>query len=201
MDTELLLATLVFLLPMCFTPGPNNVLCAAHGSQHGFRESLPMISGMAVGWSTLGLIVAAATGIIENNQRVFDLITYLGVAFIAYLSFTIASSKPLEEGERSKERIGFYTGLALQFVNGKAYIHFGVLMTSFGSVFGTDFFGKAALVLLNLACGLPAVMTWTASGTILRRAFTTPESARILNLAMGGLLLVVAVWLIIPANN
>ena len=35
MDSALLAATLVFIIPMCFSPGPNNVLCAAHGSQHG----------------------------------------------------------------------------------------------------------------------------------------------------------------------
>ena len=103
MDTDMLVATLVFLLPMCFSPGPNNVLCAAHGSQHGFRGSLTLISGMAVGWSTLGLLVAGATGILEENEAVFDLITYVGVAYIAYLSYKIATSKPLEEGEQSED--------------------------------------------------------------------------------------------------
>ena len=194
----MLVATVAFLLPMCFTPGPNNVLCAAHGSQHGFRESLPMISGMAVGWTTLGLIVAGATGIIEENQEIFDLITYLGVAFIAFLSYKIATSKPLQGSEQSGERLGFSTGVALQFVNGKAYVHFGVLMTNFGALFGAGFSGKALLVILNLAFGLPAVMTWTASGSVLRRAFTTPESARMLNLAMGAMLLAVAIWLVMP---
>ena len=82
MDVDLFVATIAFLLPMCFTPGPNNVLCAAHGSQHGFRNSLPMILGMAVGWTILGLIVAGATGIIEENRGIFEAITYLGVGFI-----------------------------------------------------------------------------------------------------------------------
>ncbi|DAC43618.1 MAG TPA: LysE family translocator, partial [Candidatus Poseidoniales archaeon] len=29
MDTTALIALLVFIVPMCFTPGPNNMLCAA----------------------------------------------------------------------------------------------------------------------------------------------------------------------------
>ena len=194
----MLAATLAFLLPMCFSPGPNNVLCAAHGSQHGFRQSLSMISGMALGWSTLGLIVAVATGAIQEFQRAFDLITYVGVAYIAYLSFKIATSKPLEKGERSEERLGFSTGVALQFVNGKAYVHFGVLMTSFGTLFGTTLSGKVLLILLNLVCGLPAVMTWAAFGTVLRRAFATPESAKLLNWGMGSMLFAVAIWLVFP---
>ena len=92
----------------------------------------------------------------------------------------------------------FVTGATIQVVNGKAWIHFLVLMTSFGTLFGTGFTGKVLLVLLNLACGLPAVMTWAAFGTVLRRAFSTPESARVLNYIMGLSLFAVAIWIALP---
>ena len=198
MDYELFIASMAFILPMCFTPGPNNVLCAAHGSQHGFRGTLTLISGMAVGWSALGLFVAGATDLIEENQTAFDLLTYVGAAYIAYLSYKIATSKILDQGEENSERLGFLTGATIQVVNGKAWIHFLVLMTSFGTLFGTGFTGKVLLVLLNLACGLPAVMTWAAFGTVLRRAFSTSKSARVLNLVMGLSLFAVAIWVAMP---
>ena len=198
MDYELFIASMAFILPMCFTPGPNNVLCAAQGSQHGFRGTLALISGMAVGWSALGLFVAGATDLIEENQTAFDLLTYVGAAYIAYLSYKIATSKILDQGEENSERLGFLTGATIQVVNGKAWIHFLVLMTSFGTLFGTGFTGKVLLVLLNLACGLPAVMTWAAFGTVLRRAFSTPKSARALNLVMGLSLFAVAIWVAMP---
>ena len=198
MDIELLIASLAFIIPMCFSPGPNNVLCAAHGSQHGFRETLILISGMAFGWSTLGLFVAVATDLIEENQAVFDLLTYVGATYIAYLSYKIATSNTIEKDEEESERLGFMTGATIQVVNGKAWIHFLVLMTSFGTLFGTGFTGKVLLVLLNLACGLPAVMTWAAFGTVLRRAFSTPESARVLNRVMGLSLFAVAIWIAMP---
>ena len=198
MDIELLIASLAFIIPMCFSPGPNNVLCAAHGSQHGFRETLILISGMAFGWSALGLFVAVATDLIEENQAVFDLLTYVGATYIAYLSYKIATSNTIERDEEESERLGFLTGATIQVVNGKAWIHFLVLMTSFGTLFGTGFTGKVLLVLLNLACGLPAVMTWAAFGTVLRRAFSTPESARVLNRVMGLSLFAVAIWIAMP---
>tara|TARA_B100000575_G_C22988974_1_gene570349 strand:- start:243 stop:842 length:600 start_codon:yes stop_codon:yes gene_type:complete len=198
MDFELFIAAMVFIVPMCFTPGPNNVLCAAHGSQHGFSGTLTLISGMAVGWSALGLFVAAATDLIEENKTVFDLLTYIGALYIAYLSYKIATSKGLEQGEQESDRLGFMTGATIQIVNGKAWIHFLVLMTSFGTLFGAGFTGKVLLVILNLACGLPAVMSWAAFGTVLRKAFTTPRSAKALNLTMGLSLFAVAVWVAMP---
>ena len=197
MDPALLLATLVFIIPMCFSPGPNNVLCAAHGSQHGLKGTLTLISGMAVGWSILGLFVGGATVFIEDNKEFFDLLTYIGAGYIAYLSFKIATSDPLAEESEENERLGFSTGVAIQFVNGKAWIHFLVLMTTFGALFGTGFAGKALLVLLNVMFGLPAVMSWAAFGTVLRRAFSTPSSAIALNRVMGASLFTVAVWIVI----
>ena len=153
---------------------------------------------MAFGWSILGLFVAVATDLIEENQAVFDLLTYVGATYIAYLSYKIATSNTIEQDEEKSERLGFLTGATIQVVNGKAWIHFLVLMTSFGTLFGTGFTGKVLLVLLNLACGLPAVMTWAAFGTVLRRAFSTPESARVLNRVMGLSLFAVAIWIALP---
>ena len=193
-ETGLLLATLAFIVPMCFTPGPNNVLCAAHGSQHGLRGTMPLITGMAVGWSSLGLFVGLATGFIEENREAFDALTMVGALYIAYLSFKIATAKPISDEEQSSERLGFPTGVSLQYVNGKAWIHFLVLMTSFGSLFGSGMVAKALLVLLNLVFGLPAVMTWAAFGNLLRRAFSSPQSAVTLNRVMGASLFGVALW-------
>lgn len=198
METDLLLATLAFIVPMCFTPGPNNVLCAAHGSQHGLRGTMPLILGMAIGWSTLGLFVGAATVFIEENEEFFQLLTYVGAAYIAYLAYKLATSSPIDTEHDQADRLGFRTGLVLQVVNGKAWIHFLVLMTAFGGLFGTGFAAKALLVLLNLTFGLPAVITWAAFGTLLRRVFSTERSARNLNTAMGVALFAVAVWIAMP---
>ena len=198
METDLLLATLAFIVPMCFTPGPNNVLCAAHGSQHGLRGTIPLILGMAIGWSTLGLFVGAATVFIEENEEFFQLLTYVGAAYIAYLAYKLATSSPIDTEHDQADRLGFRTGLVLQVVNGKAWIHFLVLMTAFGGLFGTGFAAKALLVMLNLTFGLPAVITWAAFGTLLRRVFSTERSARNLNTAMGVALFAVAVWIAMP---
>ena len=198
METDLLLATLAFIIPMCFTPGHNNVLCAAHGSQHGLRGTMPLILGMAIGWSTLGLFVGAATVFIEENEEFFRLLPYVGAAYIAYLAYKLATSSPIDTEHDQADRLGFRTGIVLQVVNGKAWIHFLVLMTAFGGLFGTGFAAKALLVLLNLTFGLPAVITWAAFGTLLRRVFSTERSARNLNTAMGVALFAVAVWIAMP---
>ena len=197
MDTQMLIAALIFIIPMCFTPGPNNILCAAHGSQYGFRNTLPLIMGMAIGWSALGLFVGGATVFIEKNQSFFDALTVVGAIYIAYLGYKVWQSSPMSEDEKESTRLGIKTGSIIQLVNGKAWIHFLVLMTQFGTIFGTTFAAKATLVLITLVFGLPAVMSWAAFGTQLRKLFSTPKSAKILNRIMGSSLVAVAIWIVV----
>jgi threonine/homoserine/homoserine lactone efflux protein len=154
---------------------------------------------MALGWSTLGLFVGGATVFIEKNQSFFDMLTYVGAIYIAYLGYKVWQTSPMSDTEKESTRLGTKTGVIIQFVNGKAWIHFLVLMTQFGTLFGTTFIAKALLVLLNLLFGLPAVMSWAAFGTQLRKLFSTPQSATILNRIMGASLLIVSIWIIIKA--
>ncbi len=192
-----LIAALVFIIPMCFTPGPNNVLCAAHGSQYGVRNSLSLISGMAVGWSILGLGIAAGATFIEENKIVFQILTYIGAIYMVYLGYKIATSTKVDDSD-ADERLGFWTGLTLQIVNGKAWFHFLVLMTTFGTVLGEGYEAKAGLVLLNLSFGFAAVLSWTVFGTGLRKIFSGNELGIKLNQIMGFLLVLVAVWIVMP---
>ena len=198
MNIPALLALLAFIVPMCFTPGPNNVLCAAHGSRHGVRKTVPLIGGMAIGWSVLGVGIAAGATFLEENESIFQIISYLGAVYIAYLGYRVATASVVEDQEEAKDVLGPWTGFVLQIVNGKAWIHFLVMMTTFGATFGTGFEHKMALVLLNLSFGFPAVLSWTAFGTLLKRIFSDEESGIWLNRVLGLLLFLVAVWIALP---
>ena len=197
MNTSLLIAALVFLIPMYITPGPNNVLCAVHGSQHGFRATLPLIFGMVIGWLVMGIFAAFTIDLLEQNTNTLHYLTIIGASYMAYLSYNIATSRPLNDEEHESQKLGPRTGLALQFVNGKAWIHDIVLLGSFGTIFGSGFVAKMLLVFFSIVLCLPFVMSWTAFGTFLRRFFGTSESSILFNRIMGSSLFIVAIWLIL----
>ena len=197
MNISLLIAALGFLIPMYITPGPNNVLCAVHGSQHGFRATIPLISGMVIGWLIMGIFAAFTIDLLEQNTNTLHYLTIIGASYMTYLSYNIATSKPLNDEEHESQRLGPRTGLALQFVNGKAWIHDIVLLGSFGTIFGSGFVAKMLLVFFSIILCLPFVMSWTAFGTFLRRFFGTSESSILFNRIMGFSLFIVAIWLIL----
>tara|TARA_B100000945_G_scaffold90120_1_gene70304 strand:- start:6765 stop:7241 length:477 start_codon:yes stop_codon:yes gene_type:complete len=157
-----------------------------------------MTLGMLVGWSSLGVAVGLGTVYIEENQQIFQTLTWIGAAYIAYLGWNFATSnRKMQESEKT-ERLGFKTGLILQIVNGKAWIHFLVMMTSWGLLFGSGVSGKILLVAINAAIGYPAVLTWAAFGMGLSKIFSSPEKARILNRVLGTSLILVAIWVALP---
>ena len=197
MNIPLLIAALVFLIPMYITPGPNNILCAVHGSQHGFRATIPLISGFVVGWFIMGVFAALTIDFLEQNTGLLTYLTMLGASYMIYLSYKIATSKPLDDGPNESQKLTPLTGAMLQFVNGKAWIHDIVLLGSFGTIFGVGFLAKMALVVLSIILCLPFVALWTAFGTFLRNFFTSPESSLQLNRVMGFSLFIVAIWLLV----
>ena len=163
MDTAELLLMLAFTLPISFLPGPNNLLSAAHSSQHGFRNTLPLILGMVLGWILLGTIVGYGALFIEENQGLLKSLTYIGIVYIIYLSYKIATAHLLEEGDSNEE--GTKTGILLQVVNGKAFIHLLILMTTFGHVFGGGITGKIMIALVNGLVKLIGWLLWGAFGS------------------------------------
>ena len=197
MNISLLIAALVFLIPMYITPGPNNILCAVHGSQHGFRATIPLISGFVLGWFVMGLFVAFTIDFLEQNTGLLTYLTMIGASYMIYLSYKIATSKPLEEGPSESQRLTPLTGAMLQFVNGKAWIHDIVLLGSFGTIFGTGILAKMTLIIFSIILCLPFVAIWAGFGTFLRNFFTAPESSLMLNRVMGLSLFIVAVWLLV----
>ena len=197
MNIPLLIAALVFLIPMYITPGPNNILCAVHGSQHGFRATIPLISGFVIGWFVMGLFVALTIDFLEQNTGLLTYLTMIGASYMIYLSYKIATSKPLDDGPSESQRLTPLTGAMLQFVNGKAWIHDIVLLGSFGTIFGTGLLAKMALIIFSIILCLPFVALWAGFGTFLRNFFTSPESSLMLNRVMGFSLFIVAVWLLV----
>lgn len=189
---------LVFTLPVSLLPGPNNLLSAAHSSRHGFNKSLPLISGMVIGWFLLGVVVAFGALFIEENEDLLRILTYIGVVYIIYLSYQISVSSPVDEKDISDEQLGMGTGIVLQVVNGKAFIHLLILMTTFGTVFGTDLVGKMIIVILNVAIKLVGWFGWASFGSALKEIFSDPKSGVLINRILGFSLFCVAIWIVRP---
>ena len=70
MSIEVIFALFIFAFVASITPGPNNIMLMASGTNFGFRKTLPHILGINVGFSTL--VFGVGIGLME----VFNAIPY-----------------------------------------------------------------------------------------------------------------------------
>ena len=61
MDVSTLISFATFAIVAAFTPGPNNIMLTASGAKFGFRQTLPHIFGILVGFCSL--VVTAGFGL------------------------------------------------------------------------------------------------------------------------------------------
>ena len=198
MDVAELVVMLAFTLPISFLPGPNNLLSAAHSSRYGFKNSLPLISGMVIGWLILGAVVGYGALFIEENQNILNGLTYVGVLYIIYLSYLISTSHSVDNETVSEEKLNIGTGIMLQVVNGKAFVHLLILMTTFGTVFGSTFTSKMIVVALNVGIKLIGWIGWGLFGSALKEKFSDEASGILINRIFGFSLFCVAIWILLP---
>ena len=189
---------LIFTVPVSILPGPNNLLSAVHSSKFGFNKTLPLISGMVLGWFALGLVIGLGALYVEEDSLLLTLLTYLGVAYMIYLSYKITFSMNSEDPSISSEKLGINTGLILQIVNGKAFIHLLILMTIFGSSFGAGAIGKILIAVVNVLIKLVGWILWALFGKALKLKFNDTKSGILINRAFGFSLFCVAIWIAIP---
>ena len=127
-----IVAIFTFILTMCFTPGPNNILSTFHTIKFGYKKTIPLHLGMYIGFTFTGSLVALLANWINEYKSIFNFIVFLGAGYILFLAGKVAFSHPLniKEDDKQKNLLGFKEGFILQFLNGKAWSHFTTLMTT-----------------------------------------------------------------------
>ena len=186
---------------MSFTPGPNTTLSTALAANHGFRRALPFACAVTFGWSVLLVVCALGLGALVVAVPLLSLIIKLvGVAYLLWLAVKIAGSRQLSQADASRLSVTFWQGVALQFVNIKAWMLALAIVS--GWIAGrTDASLRFAVVLpVMLAFALASNLSYALAGALLRDWLAGPTgSGRRLvwfNRAMAGVLALTALWML-----
>lgn len=120
---EYLLSVALFAVSSSVTPGPNNIMVMTSGVNFGARKSLPLLSGICVGFTIMLLLVGVGFGQVFHFFPQLELIIKVfGSAYLLYLSWQIATTKDIGTGELQGAPFGFMKGALFQWVNAKAWV-------------------------------------------------------------------------------
>ena len=192
-DFVIILSNMVFL---SYSPGPNNILCSINGTKYGWNKSLPLITGMIIGFFLVGFLTSLTVEIIKEQQDLLETMKYFCSLYLLYLSYLIVKEDPTkykQDVDSLESPMQFKDGFVLQFINGKVIFYYIILMTVYASRLGDTYLIKFGLLLGATTVGLSAISCWTILGVFLRQYLSDSASAKKINYILGFLLALVAI--------
>lgn len=187
MTLSLLLSAAIFSFVTSVTPGPNNTFLLSSGVNFGLKKSMPYLLGIIAGLCGMMLSIGLGLGVLfATFPIVYQVLKYIGFAYIVYLAFSIINSTSKSDTAEAKY-IGFWKSTTFQFVNPKAWIVVASYMATFVPV-------EAGLIEAVFTCAIfliatfPGALVWAVSGQLLRNWLGEPRRRKIFNITAAILL-------------
>lgn len=194
-------ALLVLATAMSFTPGPNTTLSTALAANRGLRRALPFVCAVPVGWGALLLVCTLGLGALVVAVPLLSwAIKVIGVAYLLWLASRLAQSRQLSDADAAHLNVTFLQGMALQFVNIKAWMLALAIVS--GWIAGrADAAERMAVVLpVMLVYAFASNLTYALAGSLLRNWLSGPNGTggRLVwfNRSMALVLVATALWML-----
>lgn len=193
---SLFASLLLFVAVTAFTPGGATALAASSGMRHGVYASVPILSGLIFGTTSL----ACASGLGVGNlvlawPSMRLLLAAAGTAYFLWLAAMIArSGRPNLKSDQ--DRLGFFAGVLLLWLNPKAWTMTMGAAASFGALAPDP--ARLALLLggVFLVFSTAALSAWCLGGAFVAKKLTSDRQWRVLNLTLAVLLVlsIIPIW-------
>lgn len=187
---EFYLAVLLFAVSSTVTPGPNNIMIMTSGLNYGVRDSIPHLLGICFGFPVMVILTGLGFSVVFEMYPLFhEAIKVLGVLYLLYLAWLIASSSPVSlEGKKTKP-LSFTQAALFQWVNPKAWVVATGAVSAYTSV-SSDIFGQVVYIALAfLLVAFPSLGVWLIFGVGIKKYLKSPRHQKIFNLSMALLLI------------
>jgi len=182
-----LLPLILFAITMAGSPGPNNLMLTASGTNFGFRRSIPHILGIITGMAAMLLALAAGLGVLfETWPIIHEVLRITGALFLFYLAWRMATTVGKLHNEAGTGRpLSMIEAALFQFVNPKAWIINISALATF-SVTGPDYWDSAFwITLVFTLVMLNTLPFWTSFGVVIGRLLSTSLALTRFNQGMG----------------
>jgi threonine/homoserine/homoserine lactone efflux protein len=200
LTAELLTALMAFAFVSSITPGPNNLMLMASGTNFGFVRTIPHMLGVSIGFTLMIVLVGAGLAkVFEVYPLAYTILKYASCAYLVWLAWKIATAAPpgAKGAEARSEPMTFIQAALFQWVNPKAWT-MALTAVSAYTLPADPIVSLLVVAAVFGAINLPLVGSWTLLGMQLRRLLNDPVRLRVFNVTMA-LILVATLYPIVFA--
>lgn len=195
-----LAALLAYATAMAFTPGPNTTLSTALAANHGLRHAMRFVLAVPFGWCLLLVACIGGVGaLVLAVPALGQALRWGGVAYMLWLAFGLWSRDMAPASDPQRQAgfdIGFARGVALQFVNGKAWLNALTISATWINIEGQTLLRAAQVLPIAAAYGLASNFSYACVGAALRGWLAQGRRLRLFNRTMALVLLATALWML-----
>ncbi|GGA79279.1 lysine transporter LysE [Neiella marina] len=182
---------LFFVVSTSITPGPNNIMILTSGVNHGWRQSIPHLLGIDIGFPLMVIAIGLGlSGVFSAYPVIQNIIKYLGISYLLYLSYLIATSSAVVATDKQRPPFSFIQAALFQWLNPKAWIMAIGAVASFTQAGQSLHWQVLTIAGLYFIAGTPCTICWLLAGQGLRRWLNRPQARRWFNYCMASLLVV-----------
>jgi threonine/homoserine/homoserine lactone efflux protein len=195
-------ALLLLGLAVSFTPGPNTALSATMGAQGGLRHALPFVVSVPFGWGLLlTLSVLGVSAVLAQAETARLGVALAGTGYLLWLAKRLATAPAMPADALDQDnhvRIGFVNGVALQFVNIKAWMLSLSIVAGWltGPAATAERFAVVLPTMMAFAFFSNLLYAWV--GASLRQWLRQGRRLKTFNQTMASVLCLTALWMLKP---
>ena len=189
MNIEILFALVVFAFVSSITPGPNNIMLMNSGANYGFKKTVPHLSGVAIGFTLMIVLVGIGVMQLFNLFPVsFIVLKVLSLCYLVYLAVVMMMATHHSKSSQNKSKpLSFIQAALFQWVNPKAWT---MALTAI-SVYAPSqsLFAVFIVALVFGLVNLPCICSWIVLGQKMQTILTSEYRYKVFNITMALLLL------------
>lgn len=175
------------------SPGPTTLSVAATAAAYGLRPSLSYVVGINLG--TILVLLAMALGASTLLYALPGIALPVSIAaslYILYLAYRIATAPPLTD-KTNELSPGLMPGLLLAMANPKAYFAIGAVYST-AVLTPSSAVSDAVLKCVILSAAIIVIhAVWALAGSAFTSVLRDPQAARVVNLILAAMLVLVVV--------
>lgn len=177
---------------LLITPGPGVLSIAGVGGAFGRAAGIRYLLGLLVGTNMVALaVVSGLAAILFTIPMVRNILFVLSVLYLLYLAFRIAFAGAKIAFIEAENKPGFFSGIALQMINPKAYAVNTTFFTGFAFLPGAHMSETLFKFAIINAIWIPIHLLWLGAGISVAKLDLKPHIQFRINLLMSGAMLTV----------
>ncbi len=195
-----ILALLVFLFPLAFSPGPGNMFFAANGAKFGFVDTLSANFGYHLATFLITFFIGLGFSLFFSfikNQ--YQYIQILGSLYVIYLAYKFYKAGTYNENAKNLN-CTFMDGVVLLLFNPKAYVIISLMFTMFLDN-SQNIFKIILISLIFTVNNCVSFTLWTLFGDLIGAKFRNKKYSKILNNMFSLMLFLVGIWMLTIRNS